>query len=75
MKLNKIIAAMLAVMMVGTTASVAVSAADPESANPYEAQAAAYDAQAYAGNDLGAVYTPEKTTFKLWSPSAQSVKA
>ena len=42
MKLNKIIAAMLAVMMVGTTASVAVSAADPESANPYEAQAAAY---------------------------------
>ena len=74
MKLNKIIAAMLAVMMVGTTASVAVSAADPESANPYEAQAAAYDAQAYAGNDLGAVYTPEKTTFKLWSPSAQSVK-
>lgn len=74
MKLNKIIASMLAVMMVGTTASVAVSAADPESANPYEAQAAAYDAQAYAGNDLGAVYTPEKTTFKLWSPSAQSVK-
>lgn len=74
MKLNKIIAAMLAVMMVGTTTSVAVSAADPASANPYEAQAAAYDAQAYAGNDLGAVYTPEKTTFKLWSPSAQKVE-
>ncbi len=74
MKLNKIIAAMLAVMMVGTIASVAVSAADPASANPYEAQAAAYDAQAYAGNDLGAVYTPEKTTFKLWSPSAQKVE-
>ena len=61
-------------MMVGTIASVAVSAADPASANPYEAQAAAYDAQAYAGNDLGAVYTPEKTTFKLWSPSAQKVE-
>ena len=74
MKLNKIIAAMLAVMMVGTTASVAASAADSASANPYEAQAAAYDAQAYAGNDLGAVYTPEKTTFKLWSPSAQKVE-
>ncbi len=42
MKLNKIIAAMLAVMMVGTTASVAASAADSASANPYEAQAARF---------------------------------
>ncbi|MEE1056070.1 MAG: type I pullulanase [Acutalibacteraceae bacterium] len=72
MKLNKIIAAMLAVMMVGGTTTVAV-AADPDSTNPYEAQAAKYDEQAYSGNDLGAIYSSEKTTFKVWSPSASKV--
>ncbi len=74
MKLNKIIAAALAVMMVGSTASVAVSAADANSTNPYEAQAAKYDEQAYYGGDLGANYTSSKTTFKLWSPSASAVE-
>ncbi|MEF2919740.1 MAG: type I pullulanase [Acutalibacteraceae bacterium] len=73
MKLNKIIAAALAVMMVGSTASVAVSAADANSTNPYEAQAARYDEQAYYGGDLGANYTAKKTIFKLWSPSASAV--
>ena len=28
----------------------------------------------YDGNDLGPVYTPEKTTFKLWAPTAAVVK-
>jgi len=28
----------------------------------------------YAGNDLGAVWTSEKTLFRLWAPTAQSVK-
>ena len=28
----------------------------------------------YNGDDLGVVFLPEKTTFKLWSPSAQEVK-
>ena len=75
MKLNKIIAAALAVMLVGSTASVAVSAADTESSNPYEVQAAKYDEQAYSGDDLGAVCNGEdSTTFKLWSPSASNVK-
>lgn len=27
----------------------------------------------YDGNDLGASYTPEKVTFKIWSPTASSV--
>ncbi|MEE1282401.1 MAG: type I pullulanase [Acutalibacteraceae bacterium] len=72
MKLNKIIAAMLTLALVGSTATVAVSAAD-DTANPYEVQAAQYDEQAYYGNDLGATYTPEKTTFKVWSPSASKV--
>lgn len=31
------------------------------------------DAQAYSGNDLGAVYTKEATTFKVWAPTASKV--
>ncbi len=27
----------------------------------------------YAGNDLGAAWTPEKTTFRLWAPTATAV--
>lgn len=27
----------------------------------------------YSGNDLGCTYTPEKTTFKLWAPTAGAV--
>ncbi|MEE0264204.1 MAG: type I pullulanase [Acutalibacteraceae bacterium] len=32
------------------------------------------DKLAYSGDDLGAVYTPESTTFKVWSPTASEVK-
>ncbi len=33
-----------------------------------------FDAKyAYDGNDLGAVYTKEKTTFKVWSPFSKSI--
>ena len=63
---------MLTLALVGSTATVAVSAAD-DTANPYEVQAAKYDEEAYYGDDLGANYTPEKTTFKVWSPSASKV--
>lgn len=31
------------------------------------------DKQAYSGNDLGANYTKEKTTFKVWAPTAEKV--
>ena len=32
------------------------------------------DAYTYAGNDLGAIWTAEKTMFRLWAPTAASVK-
>ena len=32
------------------------------------------DEQAYLGDDLGAVYSKEKTVFKVWSPSASAVE-
>ena len=28
----------------------------------------------YAGDDLGAIWQPEKTTFKLWAPTAAAVR-
>ena len=32
------------------------------------------DEQAYFGNDLGAVYSKNATSFKVWAPSASSVE-
>ncbi len=32
------------------------------------------DFNAYSGNDLGATYTPQKTTFKVWAPTATGVR-
>lgn len=33
-----------------------------------------YDYEVYTGNDLGAVYSPKMTRFKVWAPEAESVK-
>lgn len=35
--------------------------------------AAELDRVAYSGNDLGAVYSPERTAFKVWAPTASAV--
>lgn len=40
----------------------------------YAQYAANLDKTVYAGNDLGASYTKKFTTFKVWSPNADSVK-
>ena len=32
------------------------------------------DYEVYTGNDLGAVYSPKMTRFKVWAPEAESVK-
>ena len=39
-----------------------------------ESSVAELDKLAYSGNDLGATYTPEGTTFKVWSPTAHKVQ-
>ena len=31
------------------------------------------DSLAYSGDDLGAVYSKESTTFKVWAPTAEKV--
>lgn len=33
-----------------------------------------FDYEVYTGNDLGAVYSPKMTRFKVWAPEAESVK-
>lgn len=33
-----------------------------------------FDYEVYEGNDLGAVYSPKMTRFKVWAPEAESVK-
>ena len=32
-----------------------------------------FDYEVYEGNDLGAVYTPKMTRFKVWAPEAEAV--
>lgn len=55
-------------------ASTAASTAAAKKTTDYQAYAASLDKTTYSGSDLGAVYTKDKTTFKVWSPKASSVK-
>ncbi len=47
--------------------------ADDKKTTDYQAYAAELDKLAYSGSDLGAVYTENATTFKVWSPKASAV--
>ncbi len=60
------------------TAGDAASDDEPEvplePVNPFTEAAQALDKEyAYAGDDLGATYTPTATTFKVWAPTAQEI--
>ena len=75
MKFKKITSVALSAIMV--TSAVAtlpltqVAAVAKE--GKYEKFAAELDQKAYTGKDLGATYTAEKTTFKVWAPTASNV--
>ena len=64
-------------IMTGMCAS-AISAAENKKVENkkvnYQAYAAELDKSAYSGNDLGAVWSKESTTFKVWAPKADTVK-
>lgn len=74
---KKIISSVLAVCMLASSAVMtgfAASTADDAGANEWANAAHALDERyTYDGNDLGAVYSPEKTVFKVWSPTATKV--
>ena len=77
---KKIVSAVLAVCMLASTSVVSSFAATVNDdtvgiTTPYSTACEALDKEyAYSGNDLGATYAPEKTTFKVWSPTATEVK-
>ena len=74
---KKIIASVLAVCMLASSAvttSFAATTSNAVGANEWANAAHALDAEySYNGDDLGAVYSPEKTVFKVWSPTATEV--
>ena len=73
MKFKKAAAVIMSVMMM-TTAIAVPTTASAAVTNQYADQAAELDKYAYTGDDLGANYTPEATTFKVWSPTADTVR-
>lgn len=81
---KKILSVVLACCMLTSTAAVstlaatvdnnAVSAGSNALDNKYTQAVEALDAQyRYDGKDLGATYTPGKTTFKVWAPTATKI--
>ncbi len=69
------LASALAISAIGMVPSVATYA-EETAGKEYAKRSfdSSYDTQnAYSGNGLGCTYTPEKTTFKVWSPEASSV--
>ncbi|MGN1130065.1 MAG: alpha-amylase family glycosyl hydrolase, partial [Ruminococcus sp.] len=75
---KKILSAMLCVLLVVSSIVVAGAATTDASSTsadtPYSYASQQLDEEyGYDGNDLGATYTPEATTFKVWAPTATSV--
>ncbi len=82
---KKILSAVLAVSLLASTSAISGFAANVDDISTvstdhpvdtaYSKAAQALDDQyAYSGNDLGATYSPESTTFKVWSPKATAVE-
>ena len=67
MKVKKLLATILTVALTSTVVSVPI-----QQLSLTEASAASYEA--YNGNDLGVTYSPTKTTFKVWAPTASKVQ-
>ncbi len=72
---KKVISLILALSLVVGMFSVAVfSAGAAENDNPYSVAAMALDSEYAYDGELGAIYTPEATTFKVWAPLATEVQ-
>lgn len=61
---------LILVMMVGLN----IVNFNAETTKDYAAYAAKLDETSYNGNDLGATYSKNSTTFKVWSPTASEVR-
>lgn len=73
----------LSIFLAGTVAAASFNIAVPVNVHAEKGEGtvtakrtfdSSYDAEnAYSGDDLGCNYTPEKTTFKVWTPLASGV--
>lgn len=76
MKLRKILAFVLVVVLIVSSYSFAVSALSDEIASSGYYNQSLYETEAskaFSEKDLGCTYTPSQTTWKVWSPPAKSV--
>ena len=71
MLFKKILSAVLTAVMITGAGMLDVNSAEK---TDYQEYAKELDEFAYSGNDLGAVYKENATSFKVWAPKASSVK-
>lgn len=71
MLFKKILSAVLTAVMITGAGMLDVNSAEK---TDYQEYAKELDEFAYSGNDLGAVYKDDATSFKVWAPKASSVK-
>lgn len=80
MKLRRLVALTLTVLMLSTMAVISTNAAVTSSTatgayyNQPEASGRGYASAVYSGSDLGANYTKASTTWKVWSPAATKIQ-
>ncbi len=72
-KTKKVISLLLTLALIAGMLSVAVVSTSA-AANPYSEAAQDLDAEYAYDGELGALYSPEATTFKVWAPLATEVK-
>ena len=72
-KTNKVLSLLLALALVVGMLSVAVVSVGAVDDNPYSEAAMALDKDYAYDGELGAIYSPESTTFKVWAPLATEV--
>ena len=63
---KRILTGVMAFMLAGSMCLSEAAAAEKNKKTDYQAYAAALDKTTYSGGDLGATYTKNATTFKVW---------
>ena len=71
---KRLISLFLTLALIISVFSVAVIPTAAAKENPYSEAAMALDAEYAYNGELGAIYTPEATTFKVWAPLATDVQ-
>ena len=73
LKLKRLFSLILAATTIIGGNTIMTNAVNETQKKPTIQYSHSLDAQAYSGNDLGATYTKNSTTFKVWAPTASRV--